>query len=673
MTITVTNDVTGAVAATVTSASDGTYSTGPLPVSPGVPPSATYTVTASLAGYSANTLLGKDPNDLGSTRIISYYGDVLTGQNISLTPLAPGTVSGTVTDKSGNPIAGATVTFISLDGTKTFTATTGNGINAPIGTYTLSSAIMAGEVAAASYNGSATGPLNANGRPEYTAAAAPITGNPVVVPPGGTVGPINFVLAPILPTVTGIVQDSVTAVGIAGATVTFIPVAGGAATTVTTDAGGNYAAVGLQPGAYTITATAAGYFPVSATVTLALGDALVQPFALTQSATLAGLVTDATTGAVLSGVSITVTNAATGVVVATVPASVISTATTAVGPDGLPYNYKLNVAPGTYTVTASKPNYTSQTLATVPATLTNAPFTRLDFKLLSTIGSLGGLVTNSTDSTPIAGVTVKVTDANKNLVATFTTNGSLTTAPDGGQINYLGSLGKGTYTVTISQGARTPVSKTVTIIGGQFNRLDFTGATGGLPPLYTFPAGLNFLSTPYDYSSVGFNNLFGNLNTAPTGSAANGNRSHVAVWDPTQNAYALDPNPPADLLRLGVGYWIYLKNSVNLTQQGATPTLPFVSVSLHPFWNQIGVANPSGIPVSNLMFDNGAGGKITFAQAVGAQYHLVSPTLYRFDGVNYQPVVAGNVLQPYQAYWIQVFVDATLEEPTGVTTPAALH
>ncbi len=68
------------------------------------------------------------------------------------------------------------------------------------------------------------------------------------------------------------------------------------------------------------------------------------------------------------------------------------------------------------------------------------------------------------------------------------------------------------------------------------------------------------------------------------------------------------------------------------------------------------------------MFDNGAGGKITFAQAVGSQYHLVSPTLYRFDGVDYQPVVAGDTLQPWQAYWIKVFVDATLEIPTGAGT-----
>ena len=108
---------------------------------------------------------------------------------------------------------------------------------------------------------------------------------------------------------------------------------------------------------------------------------------------------------------------------------------------------------------------------------------------------------------------------------------------------------------------------------------------------------------------------------------------------------------------------------MNLTQPGGRfPRSPFVPVSLHPAWNQIGVSdpNPSGIPVSSLMFDSGNGGRITFAQAAWAtQYHIVSPTLYRFDGVNYQPVVDGDVLQPYQAYWIKVFVDATLEEPTG--------
>ena len=35
------------------------------------------------------------------------------------------------------------------------------------------------------------------------------------------------------------------------------------------------------------------------------------------------------------------------------------------------------------------------------------------------------------------------------------------------------------------------MQKSVVVTGGQFNRLDFTGANGA-PPLYTFAAGLQF-------------------------------------------------------------------------------------------------------------------------------------------------------------------------------------
>lgn len=74
--------------------------------------------------------------------------------------------------------------------------------------------------------------------------------------------------------------------------------------------------------------------------------------------------------------------------------------------------------------------------------------------------------------------------------------------------------------------------------------------------------------------------------------------------------------------------------------------------------------NVNGIKVSALLFDNGHGGTITFADAVSSRYNVVSPTLYRFDGSSYQVVTAADTLLPYQAYWIKANVDATLLMPT---------
>ena len=661
-TVTVTDDNSGQVIETIKTGSDGSYKTGPLPVS-GNPATAIYTITASLAGFTTTSLLGTDPDDLGSTKIVVYNGDVFTNANIALEAVPPGSITGTVKDTAGNPVAGATVTFVSSDGTITRTATTDAG-----GNFVIPPTGAAANVPAGTYSGSAVGPTNPNGKAEYQPSAT----QTVTVTATGT-PPVNFVLTPIPATVTGTVTDSTTLKPIPGATVTFTPTtdgktASGPALTFTTDLSGTYSTGSIPPGSYLVTASAPNYFTSAiAALTVSLGDTLTQNFALGEQATLAGLVTDASTGATLSGVTITVSDA-NGLAVATVPASIVTTSTTTAGPDGQPINYTASLKPGTYTVTASKGNYNSQTQKITVA----QGFNRLNFTatlaLKSSIGTLGGLVTDSSGTTPVGGATVTVKDASGNTLATVLTTTGSTTAPDGGQINYSVQVTQGTgYVVTVTKGDRPSTFRTITILGGQFNRLDFTGASG-IPPLHTFPAGLNFLSTPYDYSTVGFDAVFGNLNTSPSGTTPNGNRSHVAVWNPLNNAYALDPTPPADTLRLGVGYWIYLRNPVSLTQQGASPGGTTVPVTLHPFWNQIGVPSTTGVPVSSLKFDNGAGGMISFAQAVSNQYHLVSPTLYRFDGAGYQPVTATDTLQPWQAYWVKVYTDATIEIPTSGST-----
>ena len=657
-TVTVTDDNSGKVIETIKTGSDGSYKTGPLPVS-GNPATATYTITASLVGYTSVSLLGTDPDDKGSTKIVVYNGDVFVSPaaDIALTVVPPGSITGTVKDTAGNPVAGAIVTFVSSDGTITRTATTDAG-----GNFVIPPAGAAADVPAGTYSGSAVGPTNPNGKAEYQPSAT----QTVNVQATGT-PPVNFVLTPIPATVTGTVTDSATAKPIPGATVTFTPTTG-AATSFTTDLNGTYATGALAPGTYAVTASAPNYFTSApAALTVNLGDTLTQNFTLDEQATLAGLVTDASTGATLSGVTITISNA-NGLAVATAPASIVTTPTTTAGPDGQPINYTAALKPGTYSVTASKGNYNSQTQKITVV----QGFNRLNFTatlaLQSSIGTLGGLVTDSSGTTPVGGATVTVKDANGNTIATVLTTTGSTTAPDGGQINYSVQVSQGAgYVVTVKKGDRPAASRTITILGGQFNRLDFTGASG-IPPLHTFAAGLNFLSTPYDYSTIGFDSVFGNLNTSPSGTTPNGNRSHVAVWNPLNNAYALDPTPPADTLRLGVGYWIYLRNPVSLTQQGASPTGATVPVTLHPFWNQIGVPSTTGIPVSSLKFDNGQGGMITFAQAVSNQYHLVSPTLYRYDGAGYQPVTATDTLQPWQAYWVKVYTAATIEIPTSGTT-----
>ncbi len=651
-TVTITGtDATGAAITPITVKTDtkGNYTTGDL--APG-----TYTLTASLAGFA--------PMAIGPTTV--QLGDALTAENFTLGSVAPGSITGTVTDDHGMPVVGAVVTFNSTDGTVTgLTATTVAG-----GTYVIPPTPAMANVPAATYTGTAVGPNNANGKPEYGASNT----QTITVPAGGS-GTANFTLPAILASVSGTVTDVQTSGAVAGATVTLTDPSGSVVGTQTTGAGGTYAFTGIlttEAGqAYTLAVSKTGYTPATAAVTLSLGDAITQNFPLNEQATLLGLVTDGSadaTGQALAGVTVTVKDAA-GNIVATVPTPLTTTGTPATGADGSPANYTATLLPGTYTVTATKGSYTTQTSASV--TLTNGAPVRVNFALVSSIGTLGGLVTDQNGTGLVSGATITAvptgTTGTTGTVAgiSFTTAGTATPGPDGSPLNYSGQLPQGTYSVTVTKGSRTSAAKTVTVAGGAFTRLDFTGTTG-LPALHTFAAGFQFVSTPYDYSAIGFDGLFGTLNTAVAGATPNGNRSHVAVWNPLTGAYALDPTAPADALRLGVGYWVFLKNAVPVTQQGATPTAPTVSVSLGAGWNQIGVPNPSaaGIPVTSLAFDNGAGGTITFTQASSAQYNLVTRPLYSYAGGGYQTVSSTGVLTPWNAYWIYVNSPATLEIPT---------
>ena len=659
--VVITNTSTGTVIKSTQTDANGNYSTGPLPAS-GLPLSQyTVTITASLVGYATQALPSK----------AIYNGDALTGLNIALVPAGPGSVSGQVTDISnGAGVSGAVVTITSTDGTVTFksapTDANGNYViptdprtKDPSGNYIASVAI----------------PTNANGKPEFS----PAPNQTITIPPGAT-QTVNFVLTEIPASLSGTVLDNQTGKPVSGATVTLTDSTGRTLGTATTGTDGIYSFNSIPAGqaaaSFNASATApGGYFSgvLTPVPSLSLGDALTgKNIGLDEQGVITGLVTDGSTGQPVPAVNLTVTDTTKGTAVATIISPLSTTPGTTVGPDGKTSNYVATfvLTPGdTYAVSATKSSFnTPPAVTATPAPLTLGQVGRADIRLTSGVGTLGGLVSDATTGLPVGGaiVTVRSIVAGvPSVIATFTTNGSASAAPDGKTqgLNYSGQVAQGTYTVTLTFGTRTPVVQTATVVGGQFNRLDFTG-TNGTPPLYVYPAGLNFLSAPYDYSALGFDAVFGILNTAPAGTPPNGNRTHVAVWNPLVSQYALDPTAPADTLRLGGGYWVFLKNAVPVTVQGATPTALFAPVALHPSWNQIGVPNPAGVPVSSLMFDDGAGGMISFATAASTQYHVVSPTLYSYDGNAYQPVTQSSVLQPWKAYWIKVYSNATVEIPT---------
>ena len=556
--------------------------------------------------------------------------------------LRTGSVQGTIrsttgTSSPGVGIGGATVYLVSSNGTAipgrgTFSATSDSTGNYRIdgvepGTYTV----------AAYKNG--------------FARAASNTTNTFTVE-GDSTQSASINLSPAAAgSLTGTVTDPAGKL-VAGATVTFTPDGGGAAQIATTTASGQYSLAAIPAGSYSGVATDAPAFGPSTpqTVVITASTPATANFALTAtSATITGRVIN-TAGTGIASASVIFTTGS--------PATVVTTATTLA--DG---TYTATVPAGSYTLTATANSYGNASV-TVQAAGGN-PTVAPDLVLgIPANGSLGGTVLSTTGTAPLAGATITITSAGTGVKVTATTVAAAAAAPDGGTLNYGPvKLAQGTYTVTASRGTVTTSPQTVTITAGTFTRQDFSGLTG-LPAVHTFPAGLQFVSLPYNYASLGFNGVFGTINSAAGGTDPNGNRSHIALWDPVASTYVLDPTAPADAPRLGVGYWVFLKNSTAVTQVGATPT-GTVSVALHPAWNMIGVPNPNGIPASRFLFMGSDGTPRTFAAAASSQYHLISPTLYRYDGTAYQPVASTDTLQPWTAYWIRVYADVTLQIPTG--------
>ena len=110
-------DSTGATVGTpVTTAADGTYT---LPNIPAAQTPTTYTIVVTAPGFAPSTPL---------TETV-YLGSVLTGQNVSLAPIAPGSILATVSYAPGGvvtgPVAGAIVSFTAPGATTAQTATTG--------------------------------------------------------------------------------------------------------------------------------------------------------------------------------------------------------------------------------------------------------------------------------------------------------------------------------------------------------------------------------------------------------------------------------------------------------------------------------------------------------------------------------------------------------------------
>lgn len=460
-------DAGGSVIATVSSDAAGQYSVSNL--APGF-----YTVVASAPNFQTNdTIVQVFPNQ-------TTIGDVALEPN-------PGSINGSVTSSIGStPIGGAIVNIINSNGalvTSTVTDPSGNFVAnglAP-GNYTVSVFAIDfqnGSVGAVVVSGQST-PVAVQLQPfpgRITGTVTPILTNTVVelrdsnnvfvdsflTNPDGTYSFEN--LAPGTYTVTASAQNFASAQG--GATVisggttvvnlTLIPnpaivsgqitQPGGApiptavvqlldqngilVATGSADSSGIYTIGNVPPGSYTVVASAPGFGQQIQGITVGPGQLLPDVnFVLTANpGSVTGVVTDRVTGDALGGASIVILDATTQLPVAT---------TTASNSGGYVIG---DLAPGTYIVTASLPNYTTEQVGVI---VLSDQSSTANLSLQPNPGTIAGAVVD-TNGNPVTGNDIQIVVLNENNVVVATQFAN----PDG--TYQVPQLPPGTYFVTAS-------------------------------------------------------------------------------------------------------------------------------------------------------------------------------------------------------------------------------
>ena len=261
-------------------------------------------------------------------------------------------------------------------------------------------------------------------------------------------------------------------------------------------------------------------------------------------------------------------------------------------------------------------------------------------------GTLTGTVTAADTGTALPNVTVNAVSA-----------------PGGASVGTTTTDANGLYAITVPAGLALSVTiSAYPATGGSYAgaKVPAAALTAGqtetvsaaLQPAHTFAAGLQMISSPYNYAGVGdFAALFG-----LTGEAS-GSSNRLIAWNPLSDSYVFYPNAPANTLTPGAGYWVSFPAAAYLHYDGAPvpATAPF-TLSLSSGWNLIGDPFPAAVALAS----------ITDAGTALPSDPAVSSPLYRYNTASGQYVTlstATGSLQPYSGYWVYASRPVTLSVP----------
>ncbi|MFS0766942.1 carboxypeptidase regulatory-like domain-containing protein [Peribacillus phoenicis] len=327
-----------------------------------------YTVTADLSNFGRSTV--------GAT----VFANAQATSNLALTP-NPATVSGTVTDLNGTPIANATVRL--LNGNETVL---GTGITSEDGTYTIS--------------GLPPFTLNiivtASGFSTFIAA--------ITLSPGEVQTGIDFSLAANPGSLTGTVTEVTTGNPLAGASVVVRNTSGIIVASSYTNTDGSYTIQNLAPGQYSTVFTAEGYG-----ITI-IGAQIVSDTTIQLNAALSPL-TGSISGIVLDeqGQQITGQN----ILVKIFNENLVLIEALTAQADGT--FLVSGLLPGTYLVNASAPGYGANTVSSI---VFAGQETATTVNLASSPATLSGSVVNTVTGAGIPGAFLTVTRTNGVIIAT---------------------------------------------------------------------------------------------------------------------------------------------------------------------------------------------------------------------------------------------------------------
>ena len=393
----------GSHLADTTTASNGAYLFASLD------PAMTYSIQASLTHYQAHTV---SP--------ITIVSDQTTIESFSLTPNTGG-ITGTVRNSlSGGALVGATVEALQAGAVVQSTTTVSGG------GYTFASPFTPGSyVVQASLSQYGTASL-----------AATVTSD--------TISTEDFSLVPDNGTISGTVNDSITAYPLSGVTITILQ-GGSTIATTTTATNGIYSA-SLAPGTYDVRASLANYTQQTISSITVESDA-------TQTV---DFVLAALPGAISGSI-----NVGSGATVQALQGVVVVASTTSGSFGG----YTLtSLPPGTYTVRASLFDHGAVVYPSPVTVAANTTTSGINISLYSDSGTIAGFVRNSL-SVGVSGATVRALQGGVNIFSTTT---------DVNGFYNMNVLLPGTYTVEALLVGYAAGTQSATVVGGSVSEVDFS-------------------------------------------------------------------------------------------------------------------------------------------------------------------------------------------------------